>query len=156
MFSGTPPLHAAGPKRDNGFLQPTRLRHLESLYTCRSFQRQGKQRMVSTVAVDLGTPVWSARARFRSKVDGHSKVDGLIPQTQYAHWNTDWEDDRLDRRYCSGCNTSEHSHLTKCIYEFVSQSQLPTISSTYCLLSLIQISSWRFCGGVDLLKLINK
>jgi len=31
----------------------------------------------------------------------------------------------------------------------------PTKSSTYCQLLLIEILSWRFCGVVDFLKLIN-
>jgi len=38
----------------------------------------------------------------------------------------------------------------------VLESQLPHKRSTYCFLLLIKILSWRFCGGVDFLKLIDK
>ena len=51
------------------------------------------------------------------------------------------------------------------ICEFVSQNifihwfekvNSPTKSLSYCFLLLIRISSGRFCGGVDFLKLIDK
>ena len=47
-------------------------------------------------------------------------------------------------------------HLTECIHQSVIESQVPTESSTDCLLILTRISSRLFCGGVDFLKPINE
>ena len=42
------------------------------------------------------------------------------------------------------------------MYLLISFRKPPTKSSTYCFLLQIKMLSWRFCGGVDFLKLINK
>ena len=49
-----------------------------------------------------------------------------------------------------------HFDLTECIYQLVAESQIPHKIITNCLLLLIEILSWRFCGGVDFPKLIHQ
>ena len=48
---------------------------------------------------------------------------------------------------------SHRCHFPECIDRFEVNS--PTKSSTYCLQLLIQVLSWRFCGGIDFLQPFN-
>ena len=59
-------------------------------------------------------------------------------------------------RTCIQAGHGARVYLTECIYQFVLESQSPQKLSTYCLLLLIKIFRWRFCGGVDFLISINE
>ena len=85
--------------------------------------------------MNLGSPIWWDKALSRPK------VDGCVPHTQRGNLTI--------------VGQSEFIWPNVFIHKF-QKVHSPTKPSTYCLLQLIKILSWWYCGGVDFLKRIDE